>query len=263
MLWIVIPAVCLGLSLVMIFAWILQRRLGNAGWVDAVWSFGTGAGGVVYALAPEVDLGWPAPRQVLVAGVVALWSLRLGLHLADRSRRGPEDTRYARLRFEWGADFERRLFWFLQAQAVASMILTLSVLVAAINPAPLGPLDLVALAIVAAAILGEGVADAQLRAFRLDPGNHGKICDRGLWSLSRHPNYFFEWLLWVAYPVFAIGGGWWWLALSAPAAMYWLLVHVSGIPLLEAQMLRSRGESYRLYQARTRAFLPLPLWRRP
>jgi steroid 5-alpha reductase family enzyme len=142
------------------------------------------------------------------------------------------------------------------------MILTLSILVAAANPAPIGPTDLLALAIMAAAIIGEGVADAQLRSFRLDPANHGRICDRGLWSLSRHPNYFFEWLIWVAYPVFALGGGWWWLALTGPAAMYWLLVHVSGIPLLEAQMLRSRGDAYRLYQARTRAFLPLPLWRR-
>jgi steroid 5-alpha reductase family enzyme len=262
MLVFLIPGVSLGLSLVMVFAWILQRRLGNAGWVDAVWSFGTGAAGVAYALAPLGTADWPAPRQTLVALVVALWSLRLGLHLADRSRRGPEDTRYARLRVEWGADFERRLFWFLQAQAVASMILTLSILVAAANPAPIGPTDLLALAIMAAAIIGEGVADAQLRSFRLDPANHGRICDRGLWSLSRHPNYFFEWLIWVAYPVFALGGGWWWLALTGPAAMYWLLVHVSGIPLLEAQMLRSRGDAYRLYQARTRAFLPLPLWRR-
>jgi steroid 5-alpha reductase family enzyme len=101
-----------------------------------------------------------------------------------------------------------------------------------------------------------------LRRFRADPTHHGQVCDTGLWRLSRHPNYFFEWLGWLAYPLLAIdpAGGypWGWLALAGPALIYWLLVHVSGIPPLEAQMLRSRGERYRTYQARTRPFLPFP-----
>ena len=85
--------------------------------------------------------------------------------------------------------------------------------------------------------------------------------------MSRHPNYFFEWLGWLAYPLFAIdlSGGYpaGWFALAAPAFMYWLLVHVSGIPPLEQQMLRTRGDAYRAYQQRTRAFVPLPLVRTP
>ena len=138
---------------------------------------------------------------------------------------------------------------------------------AAHTPRPLGLQDLAGLVIMAAAITGEGVADAQLLRFRAVAAHHGGICDQGLWRLSRHPNYFFEWLGWLAYPLFAIdlSGAypWGWFALSGPALIYWLLVHVSGIPFLEAQMLRSRGDRYRAYQARTRAFLPFPRLRLP
>jgi steroid 5-alpha reductase family enzyme len=258
-----IVTVTVGLSLVMMGAWLLQRRAGNAGWVDVVWSFAGGAAGLVYALAANPGVPWPGPRQALVALLVAAWSLRLGLHLAGRTLQGAEDVRYAALRREWGADFEPRMFWFLQIQAAAAAFLTLSVLLAARNPAPLGIGDAAGLALLAAAIAGEAAADAQLRQFRADPGNRGRVCQRGLWRWSRHPNYFFEWLAWLAYPCFAIdplgANPWGWVALSGPIFMYWLLVHVSGIPPLEREMLRTRGEAYRSYQARTRAFLPLPL----
>lgn len=120
--------------------------------------------------------------------------------------------------------------------------------------------DFLGIAILLTGILGEGLADAQLRRFRHDPANKGKVCDVGLWRWSRHPNYFFEWFSWLAYPVIAlsVGYSWGWASLLAPIFMYWILVHVTGIPPLEAQMLRSRGERYRAYQARTSAFFPLP-----
>ena len=117
-------------------------------------------------------------------------------------------------------------------------------------------------------IAGEALADAQLRNFRIDPANKGRVCDVGLWRWSRHPNYFFEWFGWLAYPVIAISiedplsypfyYPWGWASLLAPVFMYWILVHVTGIPPLEQQMLRSRGERYRDYQSRTSMFFPLP-----
>lgn len=259
---VLIIAVSIGLFAVMALAWEVQRRLGNGGWVDAFWSFGVGAAGVTYALAPFPGIPWPSLRQIVVAVLIALWSLRLGLHIAERSARLPEDARYAQFRRDWGADFQRRMFMFLMIQAATAAFLAVSMLVAARNPRPFGVQDMVALAICAAAIIGEAVADAQLRRFRADPARHGAVCEIGLWRYSRHPNYFFEWLIWIAYPVFAIDFDgrylWGWVALTGPAAMYWFLVHVSGVPPLEAHMLRSRGEAYRAYQARTRPFLPLP-----
>jgi steroid 5-alpha reductase family enzyme len=252
---ILIALVIAGQSLTMAIAWAVQRRLRNAGWVDAIWSLGLGAAGTIYALALGVG-----PRRFLVAAAIGLWGLRLGLHLAARSGKGPEDVRYAEFRREWGDAFERRLFWFLQIQAVVAALLALTVLAAARNPTAIGIGDLAGIAMIAVAIVGEAVADAQLQRFR--DSHRGGICAAGLWSLSRHPNYFFEWLGWLAYPLFAIDitGGYslGWLALSGPVLMYLLLVHVSGIPPLERQMLRSRGDAYRAYQSRTSPFLPWP-----
>lgn len=251
------------LSAIMAGAWVWQRLVGNAGWVDVFWTFGTGTAGVFAALSPFLPEDAPAGRRYLVAAMAAAWSFRLGLHLALRAARGPEDARYAAFRAEWGASFQRRIFWFLQIQALAAALLAGAMLLAARNPAPLSPRDWVAVAIMAVAVIGEGTADAQLRRFKARQANRGRVCDIGLWGWSRHPNYFFEWLGWVSYAVMAtdmsgtylIG----WLAFAAPAFMYWLLVHVSGIPPLEAQMLKgARAAAYRAYRARTSPFFPLP-----
>jgi steroid 5-alpha reductase family enzyme len=249
---ILIPAAVF-LCAVMALAWWVQRRLRNAGWVDAFWTFGLGIAGVAVALAAGAG-----PRRFIVAGLIGAWAVRLGAHIVSRSRGAPEDSRYAQFRQEWGADFERRMFLFLQIQAAAALLLLVPVLLAAASPRPLGWLDLAGVAVAVIAVIGEGVADRQLQAFRANPANHGKVCDTGLWGLSRHPNYVFEWLHWWAYPLLAIGAAWGALALVGPAFIYWLLVHVSGIPPLEAQMLRSRGEAYRAYQRRVSAFLPNP-----
>ncbi|QKC79734.1 DUF1295 domain-containing protein [Mesorhizobium erdmanii] len=253
----------IGLCIVMSIAWAIVVRGGRSGWVDATWSFATGAAGIAMALVPLSGWQQSATRPVIVALLAAIWSIRLGLHIAVRTLRGGDDPRYAQLRGEWGTDFARRLFWFLQAQAGAALLLALSIFVAARNPVPhLQIGDWLGIAILVIAILGEGLADRQLARFRDNPANRGKVCDAGLWGLSRHPNYFFEWFGWLAYVAIALdftgAYAWGWLAVSGPLFMYWLLVHVSGIPPLEAHMLKSRGEKFRAYQARVNAFWPGP-----
>jgi steroid 5-alpha reductase family enzyme len=253
-------AATLFLSLVMATAWAVQRRTGQAAWADAFWSLGLGAAGIGVALAgPEAGT---SPRQWLVAVLIGLWGLRLGWHIAARAARGPEDARYARLRQEWGPDFQRRLFWFLQLQAGAAAFLAGTILLAAHRPAALGIQDLLAALLLLVAVAGETLADRQLAAFKADKRNHGQVADRGLWAWSRHPNYFFEWLSWCAWALFAIdvSGSWpWgWLALSGPAYIFWLLTRVSGIPLLEAHMRRTRPQAFERYARRTNAFFPGP-----
>jgi steroid 5-alpha reductase family enzyme len=251
-------AAALALAACMAAAWALQRAVHNAGWVDAVWSGSTGLVGAVCALAPA---GGFVPRQILVAAMAACWSGRLAWHIARRTRGAPEDARYAQFRVEWGADFQPRLFWFLMIQAAAAWVLVLSVVVAARQPWPGWRVaDLLGVALLVASVLGEAVADAQLRRFRQAGG--GGVCDAGLWSWSRHPNYFFEFLGWCAYPVMAIewGGGYaaGFLALLGPAMMFWLLRFVSGVPPLEKSMLARRGAAFAAYQARVSAFFPWP-----
>ncbi len=248
------------LSAVMAVAWVVQQRTGNSGWVDTVWTFGLGAIGVASALLP-LD-GSVGARQLLVAMLIGIWALRLGVHIAQRSAGIEDDPRYAALARDWGSNAPREMFLLLQKQALVTIPLAMSIALAAHNPSPLGIKDALAAALLLTAIAAARVADRQLIAFRRAAGRHGSVCDVGLWAWSRHPNYFFEWLGWLAYPLIAVdltgSYPWGWLALAGPMCMYWLLAHVSGVPPLEAHMLRKHGNDYRAYQARTSRFFPRP-----
>lgn len=202
-------------------------------------------------------------RRIAAFVLIAIWSGRLGTHIAARTRGAGEDPRYAKLLEEWGDAAALRLFLFLQIQAAAAFILVLAVYLAACNPLPFPrPLDVIAIVVAIVALAGEGIADAQLSAFRKTPSARTEVCETGLWRYSRHPNYFFEWLGWCAWVLLAVdpagGFAWGWLAVLAPLLMYWLLVHVSGIPPLEAHMLKSRGDKFRSLQSRVNAFFPGP-----
>ncbi|WP_242915296.1 DUF1295 domain-containing protein [Brevundimonas pishanensis] len=250
------------LAVVMTAAFVTQQRTGQGGWADAFWSFGLGAAGVLVALYP-LGGGNPSPRQWLVAALIAAWGIRLGSHIAQRAASEGEDARYARLREEWADSFGPKMFGFLMLQAGAASVLVLGILAAARNPAPgLGVQDVAATLVFVLAIVGESTADRQLSRFKSNPANKGKICDAGLWAWSRHPNYFFEWLGWCAWPIFAINMGgdwhWGWLALIPPVYIYWLLNSVSGVPLVEAHMQRTRPEAFARYAARTSRFFPRP-----
>lgn len=255
-----LAAIAASLSILMMAAWVVQQRTGNSGWVDTIWTFSVGLVGAGAALLP-VEAGGLNARQWLVAAFVGAWSLRLGVHVAVRTAGISDDPRYAAFAKEWGAGAPWRMFLFLQNQALGSIPLVFAIFVAAHVPsAGLRMQDYLGTAVLLLGILGEAAADAQLKGFRERPGNQGQVCDIGLWRWSRHPNYFFEWLGWLAYPVIAISPDypWGWATLLAPALMYWILVHVTGIPPLETQMLKSRGERYRAYQSRTSIFFPLP-----
>ncbi|MDP4594926.1 MAG: DUF1295 domain-containing protein [Beijerinckiaceae bacterium] len=246
----------------MTLAWIVQQRSGQSGWVDVCWTFCTGIAGAAAALG-ALFIHPDALRPLIVALFAGVWSLRLGMHIIGRTRGAGDDPRYAKMRADWGDDAPRRMFVLLQVQALVSVPLVLAIVLAAWNvERPLGFQDAFAALVLVLAITGEGIADAQLRRFAKNPANHGQICKTGLWRWSRHPNYFFEWLVWLAYPIFAINldlsYGWGLLTLGAPVCMYWLLTRVSGVPLLEDHMVRKHGDRYRDYQSTTSAFFPMP-----
>jgi steroid 5-alpha reductase family enzyme len=184
-------------AVAMAAAWWISERTGRSGWADTIWSFAVGALGSLAALLPVTDEAL-SPRAFLVALMAAFWSLRLGLHIARRTATGPEDARYAWLRRQWGENASSRLFWFLQIQAAAAFLLAGCIGLAARRPGPLDAGDVLGVGLMMLAIAGEGLADRQLRHFKSDPANHGRVCDTGLWAVSRHPNYFFEWLGWCA-----------------------------------------------------------------
>ena len=258
--WLMLSAL-LFMALAINLAWLFQRQAGNSGWIDVFWTFGTGIAGVGVALWPLSGAPWPTERQLLVAILVAAWSIRLGAYVAVRVAASSEDTRYVAFRKRWGPAYQWTLLRAVQPQALVSAILCLAILLAARRPEPgLGFQDLAGVIVLAVAILGEAIADLQLARFKAVHTTPGAICERGLWAWSRHPNYFFEWLGWLAYPVIAIDPArpLTLLSLGAPAAMFVVLRFVTGVPPLEKAMLASRGERFRAYQARTSVFFPLP-----
>jgi steroid 5-alpha reductase family enzyme len=250
-----LPAAAL-MAVAMAGLWAVQRRTHDAGVVDVGWTYGVGACAILFAALSD---GEPA-RRTLVAALVAAWSLRLGTYiLRDRVLSGPEDGRYQDLRSSWGDGFQRRIFWFFQAQGVLAVVFALPALAAmASRRGSLGWVDAIGVAVWLVAITGESVADRQLALHRADPANRGRTCRRGLWRWSRHPNYFFEWLHWWSYAVVATGGPLWWIAAAAPLVMLVFILFVTGIPPTEARAVASRGDDYRQYQRTTSAFVPWP-----
>lgn len=232
--------------------WLVQVRTRNAGYVDVAWSALMGTAAIGYALAGD---GADVPRLVL-AVLAATWGFRLALHLFHRVSREPEDGRYRHLREHWNGD-QRRMFGMFMLQAALTCLFSIPFFVASRNPVEgVTPWTIAAIAIWLVAIGGETIADRQLARFRADPANRGRTCREGLWRYSRHPNYFFEWLHWFTYVALSIGAPNAWLSLLGPVLMGASLRWVTGIPFVEQQALRSRGEDYRRYQRETSAFFP-------
>ena len=244
-----------GSALLMAALWAWHLRLRNAAVVDVGWA----ASLALLAIGYAVVGGGDPTRRWLAGGLMGVWGLRLAVHLyVDRVRGGvAEDARYRELRESWHTHLGVRFFLFFQAQALLAALLSWPVAAAASDARPgLRGVEFAAFVLWTVSVIGETLADHQLARFKADPGNRGRVCRVGLWATSRHPNYFFEWLVWVAYALFASASPWGWLAWGCPALMLYLLFRVTGIPATEAHALRSRGDAYRDYQQTTSAFVP-------
>jgi steroid 5-alpha reductase family enzyme len=251
-------ALCAAVQLAL---WGVQQRTRNAGIVDVGWalSFALVAAGFAARAAAPVAAWAP------IAAVVCAWSLRLGGYLIARgAARSPEDGRHADLRQRWAPRTARRFFVFFQAQAALTAILSTAFIIPFVAvPWDGGWLRGLGAAIAAAGIAGEAAADAQLARWKRDPARRGQVCDAGLWAWSRHPNYFFEWCVWLGHAVYGLAFAPWGLVALAPQAiLLGSIFGVTGIPPTEAQALRSKGDAYRAYQTRVPRFVPMPR-RRP
>src|SRR5579863_6894908 len=171
------------LALLMFFIWLLSLSLRNAGFVDVGWSVGLVILAVWYAWQGP---GF-SPRKWIMATMVGFWGVRLAWHLIRRIASEPEDGRYQQLRREWqGKNVPLRFLFFFEFQAVLDVLLSTPILLASLNPAPyLSALEYTGVGLWFVAVIGESLADAQLAAFKRDPANRGRVCQRGLWHYSR------------------------------------------------------------------------------
>ena len=236
--------------LAMLFLW--QRRTRDATAVDAGWGASLVLCSILYAaLAPGSLV-----QRLAIALPVGLENLRIASLVRNRLGKG-EDSRYLELRRRWAEKGREQPTFaiFDQAQALLAAILSVPALLASFNRnGSLAAVQWVGLALWVVAAALEWTADRQLAAFKAS--GEGGVMDRGLWRYSRHPNYFFQTLTWVAYALIAVAAPWGWLAFLAPALILYLVLFVTGVPPAEESSLRSRGEAYRRYQERTSSFVP-------
>jgi steroid 5-alpha reductase family enzyme len=240
--------------LVMTMVWWRQLYTRNAGIVDGWWSYLFGMITILYVVsAPGYYV-----REIIILLMVVMWSSRLGTHLLIRNMsHAQEDVRYKKLREEYGR-FEKIKMWrFFIYQGFSNVLLSIPFLIVCLDrSSQLSWLAWSGVAIWLIAIVGESTADEQLKTFKEDLLNRGMVCRTGLWKYSRHPNYFFEWLIWVGFALFALDSPYGWIALMCPVLMYLLLNKVTGIPMLEELAVKSKGEAYINYQQITSAFFP-------
>jgi steroid 5-alpha reductase family enzyme len=232
--------------------WAICVRIKNYSFLDVAWSYGVAVLAPLYA--------WVGPghteRKIAFTVLGVLWSLRLGTYILLRVLRHhpAEDVRYEALRQRWPGPGMFLLFF--EFQAVIVVIFSIPFLFAAWRMMPLRELDLAGLAISVLSLVGESLADRQMKQFKHDPANQGKVCQAGLWRYSRHPNYFFEFLFWVGISLASLDQPHGWVTVICPLLMFYFLTKVTGIPLTEEYALKSKGDAYREYQRTTSAFVP-------
>jgi steroid 5-alpha reductase family enzyme len=235
--------------------WPLSLKLADVSIIDILWA----PAFAVLAWACLLSTPLPGARAWIAAALATLWAIRLGSHvLFRRLHLGHEDYRYAQMRRDRGPSFPVTslvtIFWL---QALLLWIISWPLQAAAGSQNPLGLLDAAGTSLTVAGLVIEAVADAQLTRFRADPANRGLVLDSGLWSWSRHPNYFGDFALWWGFYLLGLAaGGPWWMLLG-PVAMSALLIHFSGAGLME-DTIAARRPGYAQYVSRTSLFIPWP-----
>lgn len=237
--------------------WLVALKIKKWAIVDPFWSFSVGFNALLYAI---LSANLETTRQWLICAVCVVYSLRLGGHLMSRFLSHEEDDpRYVEFAREWGDKAKPRMLLFFQFQALGSAALSIPIFVSiSASDSGYAFIDYIGISIAVAALIGEAIADRQLKHFKKSNHSSSAICKEGLWRYSRHPNYFFQWLFWVAFIPLGIGSPWWWLTFISPVLMYHFLNNVTGIPPTEKRSLESKGDAYRKYQEETSAFFPLP-----
>lgn len=236
--------------------WMVSILLRDASIVDIFWGLGFLLASIVYfAYAPGYG-----DRKTLVLTLVAVWSLRLSIHLFVRNAGKGEDFRYQKFRENAGDAFWwRSYFTVFLAQGFIIVLISAPLLAAqyTTEPAHLTPFDFAGIALWLVGMFFETVGDWQLTRFKANPDNKGKLLTTGLWRYTRHPNYFGDACVWFGYFLIALADPSNIWTIYAPVLMTFILLRVSGVKLLERSLKKSKP-GYEDYMQRTSAFVPLP-----
>lgn len=235
----------------MIFLLALKRKDNSI--VDIAYGFGF----VLVGWSGFIVYGTGEARQLLLLSLVTVWGLRLAVHIAARKgREDGEDPRYRQWRTSWGATFVWRSFLqIFMLQGAVIYLVALPLLLAILDAGgPLGWGDLLGVLIWLFGFIFEAVSDRQLLQFKRNPSNRGRIMRYGLWRFTRHPNYFGEATLWWGIFFIALSTSAGWLAIISPLLIGFLLLKVSGIPMLEERY--AGNPEFEAYKKQTSAIFP-------
>ena len=244
-----------GLAVIVAMAvvtWLVSLARRDVSVVDSLWSVFITTGGAVYAFVLQAA----GSRPVLMLALAVTWALRLSIYISWRNHGQPEDRRYQQMRARNQPHFElKSLYLIFGLQAVLAWIVSAPFLAGFGGTHPLGVLDLIGASLAVFGIVFEAVGDQQMARFKADASNKGQVMDRGLWRFTRHPNYFGECCTWWGLYLIALaaGGAAW--SIVSPLLITVLLLKVSGVSLLEADI-AERRPAYRDYIVRTNAFVP-------
>lgn len=231
-------------------AWLWQAHTKNTDIVDITWALLIVICGLVYVGLAE---GSGFHRYIVLLIPIG-WYARLAWHLIDRYQVEHEDGRYQQLRAHWSDNTQAKLFGFFMFQALLAFAFSYPVSIIVSTSHSFDMFDGVGIAIAILSFIGVTLSDYQLRQFKRRKDSKGKVCNIGLWRYSRHPNYFFEWTHWFAYPLIGWHAEQGWLLFIYPILMLLFLLKLTGIPFNEEQNIRSKGDAYREYQKQTNKF---------
>jgi steroid 5-alpha reductase family enzyme len=234
-------------------SWLLSVFKKDVSFVDSLWSLFFLIAAMVFALdALPLSL-----RGKVVLALVAIWALRLSIHITARNWGEAEDYRYQSIRANNEPGFAfKSLYIVFGLQGVLAWLVAMPLLPSIASDSPLTIVDGVAIALWLTGFVFEAVGDYQLAQFKAGGDNRGRVLDTGLWKYTRHPNYFGEFCMWWAFYLFALASGGWW-SIASPLLMSFLLLKVSGVAMLENTITDRRPE-YAEYIRRTNAFIPGP-----
>ena len=244
-----------GILFVYVTVWfvisLIQKRNDVA---DVAW----GLGFVLLAWASLWLHGEVGVRQVVVTALVTIWGVRLAWHIHARHQGKPEDYRYRVWRETWGAWFYLRSYGqvYLLQGALLFLVVQPVLFLNTSAAASLGVLDLLGIFVWLVGFSFEVVGDAQLARFIRDPRNKGKLMKSGLWAYSRHPNYFGEVTTWWGLWLVALSVPYGWVSVVGPLTITFLILRVSGVPMLEAKM--KENPEFEEYKRTVSMFVPLP-----
>jgi steroid 5-alpha reductase family enzyme len=230
------------------------RRAGRVSVVDTAWGVALTLVALVAAVAATTLGEGDGVRRWLLVALVAVWGLRLSWHMHRRNHGKGEDPRYAAMLAGASAWDLVRKVWVMQGAAV--LLVALPVMAASLSSSPVGPLAWLGVGIWLLGVAFEAIGDEQLARFKADPANRGRIMDRGLWSWTRHPNYFGDACVWWGIWLVSLTSSWSLLTVVAPVTMTYFLVWATGARPLDEHMHGRPG--WDEYAARTSMFVPRP-----